>query len=163
MSFAAPPPPGQYGAPGLPPAGDPGTLDLPYYGIGFMDAVKRALKKYARFDGRASRSEYWWWVLAVAIVEAVLTVLAVIFAVVGASDNGIGAGAWPFLILLGLVYLAVIVPGIAISVRRLHDVNMSGLLYLLVLTSIGGIVILILTLMPSNPQGARYDPVQPRV
>ncbi|HEY9293033.1 MAG TPA: DUF805 domain-containing protein [Microlunatus sp.] len=162
MSYAAPTP-GPYSAQGQPPVGDPGTLDLPYYGIGFVDAVKRALKKYARFDGRASRGEYWWWVLGVAIVEGVLGLLATILGVAGAGDNGIGAGAWPFLILLWLVALAVIVPGIAVTVRRLHDVNMTGLLYLLVLTSIGSIVILVLALMPSNPQGVRYDRARPQV
>ena len=52
--------------------GDPGTLDLPYYGIGFIPAIKRAFSKYARFDGRASRGEYWWWVLFLAIVGIVL-------------------------------------------------------------------------------------------
>jgi hypothetical protein len=41
----------------------PPPLDLPHYGIGFVDAVKRGFKKYATFKGRASRSEYWWWTL----------------------------------------------------------------------------------------------------
>ena len=47
-------------------------LDWPHYGIGFLPAVKRAFQKYATFSGRASRSEFWWWVLANAIVGTVL-------------------------------------------------------------------------------------------
>jgi hypothetical protein len=41
----------------------PPSLDLPDYGIGFVDAVKRGFKKYATFTRRAGRSEYWWWAL----------------------------------------------------------------------------------------------------
>jgi hypothetical protein len=54
--------------------------------------------------------------------------------------------------------LAQIVPGIALAVRRLHDANLSGLLYLLVLVpSVGGLIVLVLHLLPSNPAGRRYD------
>ena len=47
-------------------------LDWPHYGIGFLPAVKRAFQKYATFSGRASRSEFWWWVLANAVIGTVL-------------------------------------------------------------------------------------------
>jgi len=46
----------------------PTALDMPYYGIGFIDAIKRGFRKYATFSGRASRSEYWWWALFTFIV-----------------------------------------------------------------------------------------------
>ena len=54
----------------------PPPLELPHYGIGFVDAVKRAFKKYATFTGRASRSEYWWWVLFTFTGYLVLGLLA---------------------------------------------------------------------------------------
>jgi Protein of unknown function (DUF805) len=54
----------------------PPSLDLPYYGIGFVDAVKRGFRKYATFTGRASRSEYWWWVLFTFTGYLVLGLLA---------------------------------------------------------------------------------------
>ena len=50
----------------------PPPLDLPHYGIGFVDAVKRGFKKYATFTGRASRSEYWWWTLFTSATYLVL-------------------------------------------------------------------------------------------
>ena len=69
-----------YPSPTYPPnpyqPGDPQRQDLAYpaYGIGFGAAVKRAFQKYARFDGRASRSEYWWFTLAYTVVGLLLYV-----------------------------------------------------------------------------------------
>ena len=60
-------------------------------------------------------------------------------------------------ILMGIIALAVVVPQLAISWRRLHDANFSGLFYLLSLTGIGGIVVLVLMIMPSKPEGQRFD------
>ncbi|QRY62971.1 DUF805 domain-containing protein [Gordonia sp. PDNC005] len=143
-----------YGAPnqfaGQPTQGDPGTLDLPWYGIGFADAVRRVFQKYARFDGRASRGEYWWWVLANFLIVLVLEIP--LFA---AGDSAIGVVFG----LLVLVYvLAVLVPSIAVGVRRLHDAGYSGLMYLLVLIPfVGGLVVLVLMCMDSKPEGARFD------
>ncbi len=54
----------------------PPALDMPHYGIGFIDAIKRGFKKYATFSGRAGRSEYWWWALFTFIVSVVLLVPA---------------------------------------------------------------------------------------
>jgi hypothetical protein len=51
-------------------------LDKPLYGATFGQAISRFFKKYATFSGRASRSEYWWWVLASAIISAVLSWLS---------------------------------------------------------------------------------------
>lgn len=156
------------------PTGDPGTLDLPYYGIGFGAAVKRYFKKYARFDGRASRSEYWWVALFQAILGFVILLPGYIAIVVslataasrdqngGSGDLGAGfAVGVALLILAGLFLLATIVPSIAITVRRLHDANYPGPMYFLVfIPSVGSIILLVLTLMDSNPQGARFDQVR---
>lgn len=167
MSYGSPPPPpGQppYGQPafggqpsfGGPASGDPGTLDLPWYGIGFADAVKRAFQKYARFDGRASRSEYWWFALGIFAIEVVLYLPAII-----GSAADIPALAVIGLLLLLVFVLAILVPSIAIGVRRLHDAGFSGWLYLLGLVPFcGGIIILVLMCMPSKPEGAKFDKVQ---
>ncbi|MDQ1077378.1 hypothetical protein QE388_003587 [Microbacterium sp. SORGH_AS 969] len=61
------------------------ALDQPYYGAPFGAAVRRIFKKYATFTGRASRSEYWWWILANGLVVLVLNVLA---AVTGGVTTG---------------------------------------------------------------------------
>lgn len=165
MSYGSPPPPpgnqppygqqpSQYGSPmgGGAAAGDPGTLDLPYYGIGFTPAVKRAFQKYARFDGRASRGEYWWFVLATFLIELVVYVPVII----GAAAD-IPALALIGILLLLVAVLAFIVPSIAVGVRRLHDANFSGWLYLIALIPCGSIVLLVLFCMPSKPEGARFD------
>jgi uncharacterized membrane protein YhaH (DUF805 family) len=142
-------------------AGTP-TLDQPSYGIGFVGAIQRAFAKYARFDGRASRSEYWWWTLATVLVFGVLG------GIVGASTEAAGsASPSPIVVLLTIVLvlalLAVIVPSVAVTVRRLHDADLSGWLYLLTfIPYVGGLVLLVLTALPSKPAGARFDrsPVQ---
>ncbi len=142
----------------------PPSLDWPHYGISFGEAISRALKKYARFEGRASRGEYWWWTLFITLVLTVLGVLALVIRVQTSPDGGEtpGAPAVPLLVLLGLFDLAVLVPTIALTVRRLHDARYSGLLALLALIpSVGGLILLVFTVLPSSPAGAKYDPPSP--
>ena len=148
------------------PPGNPGSstpqdpLDLPRYGAGFGEAVKRYFKKYATFSGRASRSEYWW----IAVLNALVGIVAVAAMIMGGAFNfepnsaEMPPGAIPGVLLLTLYGLATIIPGLALMVRRLHDGNFSGWLVLLPLAPLfGSLAILILALMPSNPAGARFD------
>jgi uncharacterized membrane protein YhaH (DUF805 family) len=74
--------------------------------MSFLAAVRNCLTNYANFKGRASRSEYWWWVLFVVILQAVTSAI---------TDE-----------LSGIASLLVLVPGLAVFVRRLHDTNRSG-------------------------------------
>lgn len=108
----------------------------PILGIGFVDAIKRALNQYAVFHGRASRSEYWWFVLFTMIASLVL----------------------PFIPILGwIAILALVIPSIAVVVRRLHDTDRSGWWYLLVLIPLVGAIILIIFLVqPSQPGQNRF-------
>jgi uncharacterized membrane protein YhaH (DUF805 family) len=138
------------------------SLEMPYYGIGFVDAIKRGFKKYATFSGRASRSEYWWWYLFTFLVYLVLGVPLYVVGMATSRDGGRtpGALAIPLLILLTVFALGIIVPSLALTVRRLHDAGYSGLLALLFLIPyVGGLVILIFALLPSSPAGAKYDPI----
>ena len=140
----------------------PPALDMPYYGIGFIDAIKRGFRKYATFSGRASRSEYWWWALFTFIVSVVLVVPAYVLGITTSSDGGRtpGAAAIPLIILMIIFYLAIIVPNIALTVRRLHDAGYSGWLVLLGLVPyLGGLILLIFAVLPSSPAGVKYDPV----
>ncbi|MFL6064331.1 MAG: DUF805 domain-containing protein [Friedmanniella sp.] len=152
-----------YGAPAYgygygpiaPGAGGEPSLDEPYYGISFGGAIKRGFAKYARFDGRASRSEYWWWVLASSVVFGLL---AGVLGGTSADAGSPSAVTSLFAIVLVLGLLAIIVPSIAVTVRRLHDADLSGWLYLLTLIPYAGsLVLLVLTLLPSKPSGARFD------
>ncbi|GAA2750717.1 DUF805 domain-containing protein [Amnibacterium kyonggiense] len=145
---------------------DPTDPDLPLYGASPLTAYARYWKRYVVFTGRASLSEYWWSVLLSSVIAIALGVLGGILLAVGAAlaQQGSAAAAIPnalgAVLLFALVAfaLAQIVPGIAISVRRLHDANLSGLLYLLAfIPSVGGLILLVLNVLPSNPEGRRFD------
>ena len=109
------------------------------------------LKKYAVFSGRARRKEYWFFVLFNIIISIIL---AVIDGVTGTLDPESGMG------LLGLVYtLAILIPALAVSVRRLHDTGRSGWwLLLLLIPLIGTIVILIFMVQDSKAEENQYGP-----
>ncbi len=97
--------------------------------MGFKEAIESALKqKDATFSGRASRSEYWWFVLFVILVAIVLSLVMVAGMDFNTGEFGalgmLGGG------LLGIFYLGVLIPSLAVAVRRLHDRNMSGWWYL---------------------------------
>ena len=107
-------PAAQYGGQAYSTAGEP-PLWAPWYGISFPNAIVRVFKKYAVFHGRASRSEYWWWFLFTVIISSVFSVLNT-----ATDGSSIISG------LEGIWNLAVLVPGIAVAIRRLHDTNRSG-------------------------------------
>jgi uncharacterized membrane protein YhaH (DUF805 family) len=140
----------------------PPSLDLPYYGIGFIDAVKRGFKKYATFAGRASRSEYWWWALFTFLGYFVLGLLAFAVGTATSRDGGRTPGllAVPLIILFAVFLLGILIPTLALTVRRLHDAGYSGLFALLLLIPyLGSLIIMIFALLPSSPAGAKYDPI----
>ncbi|WP_284752591.1 DUF805 domain-containing protein [Arthrobacter sp. efr-133-R2A-120] len=124
------------------------SLELPHYGAPPIEAVKRFWKKYTVFHGRASRSEYWWWVLASAIVSGVINA-------VGATGSGNTSTSTA---LGGLWFLATIMPSLALAARRLHDANLSAFFLLLALIPVlGWIALLVFVLLPANPRGQRFD------
>lgn len=83
-----------------------------------IDWALRPLRRYADFSGRAPRAEYWWYVLAIGIVGFLLG-LADVFFLNGPISGNLGP--------LGLAFtLAMIIPGIAVLVRRLHDTDRCG-------------------------------------
>lgn len=111
--------------------------------MGFADAVKSVLGQYAGFEGRARRSEYWFFSLFFFLVLFVVAIL-----------DGV-IGTFPLLYLL--VALGLILPSIAVGVRRLHDTGKSGLFYLLALVPFGGIALLVFFCMDSQPAN-QYGP-----
>lgn len=121
-------------------------------GLDFMGAVKTVLGKYADFNGRATRSEFWFWYLAYAGGLFVLWILGLIL------SSAIGWGMFAFfIVIISLVSLAAIVPTIAVGVRRMHDTGRSGL-FLLVsfIPFVGGIIVIVLCAQPSQPYGNQY-------
>lgn len=116
--------------------------------MGFGAAVSTAFRKYARFSGRARRSEYWWWSLFVGIV----TIAAVLMD--GSSGTGVTDGTGP---VQGLVTLALLLPNLAVTVRRLHDTNKSGWRVLFgIIPVVGFILLLVWTVQDSDPSSNRF-------
>jgi uncharacterized membrane protein YhaH (DUF805 family) len=87
------------------------------------------LERYAQFTGRARRAEFWWYFLANFIIGVVLNILIAVSSI--------------FWVLYVIYALAVLIPGLAVAVRRLHDTDKSGWWILIGLIPIAGIIVLI--------------------
>lgn len=113
-----------------------------------------ALKKYATFAGRASRSEFW----VFSIVNAVI--IFALVAIGGMVMMSAGKDGSPIPLILALVYImATLIPGIAVTVRRLHDTNRSGWWFFIqCVPLIGGVWSLILMVLDSTPGNNLYGP-----
>jgi len=110
-----------------------------------MTAVKSVLRNYVGFQGRAPRSEFWWWYLFYLIVAIVL---GIIDATVIGSDAGILGAVW---------VLATLLPFLAVSVRRLHDIDRSGWWILIgIIPLVGWILIIYWYTRPSDEAANRF-------
>ncbi len=116
-----------------------------------MNWYLEALKKYAVFDGRASRKEYWFFVLFNVLISMAL---AFIDRLTGNIDPETGIG-----ILGGLYAIGVMIPGMAVSVRRLHDTDRSGWWLLITFVPvIGAIVFFYFMVLDSSLESNEYGP-----
>lgn len=131
--------------------------------VGFGEAVKRGFGGATSWSGRATRAEYWWWFLFVWLVSFIPYVL--IFATMDWSSNADGSvsgssgGASVIWWIIAIVVtLALLLPSIAVSVRRLHDTNRSGWWYWvnLIPCGIGFIWYLVLMLQPTSEGQNQY-------
>lgn len=103
-----------------------------------IDAVTVCFQKYTTFDGRATRGEFWWFALAAFLGSLILSIIT--------SVIGLGV--------LSMVYsLAILVPSIAVGVRRLHDLNKPGMLYLVILIPLLGALYLIYLFIQEGTKG----------
>jgi len=103
-----------------------------------MNFYIKTLKKYNDFKGRSNRKEYWYFVLFNLLISILLLVIDDNFKLIIDRDTGIG--------LLSTLYsLIVLLPGIAVSVRRLHDINKAGKWLFLIFIPIVGSLWLIST------------------
>lgn len=146
----------------------------PLYGASFGQAIKRFFKGYVVFSGRASRGEFWWAMLFTFLLSLVVQIpFWIVWGMVmvqTASASGTGGdiaadesliGLSVVMVILiavvGLVSLAIVLPTYAVMWRRLQDANFHGAFMLLSLAGLG-IVPLVMCALPSNPEGARFDP-----
>jgi len=120
----------------------------------FGEAVNTCLKqKYANFMDRAPRSEYWWFTLFSILVQIGVQILAGIMASMGGGAAIVG------LILMVIVVFGLIVPGIAVVIRRLHDTDRSGWWFLIVLVPLVGALVLLYFLVSRGTEGDnRFGP-----
>jgi uncharacterized membrane protein YhaH (DUF805 family) len=115
-----------------------------------MEYMIAPLKKYADFQGRARRMEYWMFVLFQILVFIAL-------AIVGAIVSGGDSDSVLFNLLILIPALGFLIPSIAVTVRRLHDSNRSGWWYFISLVPlIGGIWLFILTVLDGTPGPNRF-------
>ena len=116
-----------------------------------MNWYLQVLKKYAVFSGRARRKEYWMFALFNFIFFIVTIILDNIL---GTAIEDVGYGLFYF-----LYAFAVLIPGLAVSVRRLHDVGKSGWMILILLIPIIGVIwLLVLMAVNSKPGENQYGP-----
>ncbi|MFJ9901793.1 DUF805 domain-containing protein [Streptomyces sp. NPDC101152] len=111
-----------------------------------MSWFLEALKKYAVFSGRARRKEYWMYTLFITIIYIVL-------AIISSASKSAGIA------LLVIFYLAILLPSLAVGIRRLHDTGRSGWWLLFgIVPLVGGITLLVFTCLDSQPGPNKYGP-----
>ncbi len=114
-----------------------------------MNWFLKVVKNYAVFSGRARRKEYWMYILFYVIF---CIIAAILDNILGTAIKGIGYG-----LIYCLFVLAMLLPSLGVSVRRLHDTGRSGWMILVgLIPIIGGIWLLILMLLDSNPGENRF-------
>lgn len=132
--------------------------------MGFGEAVKTCFSKYATFSGRATRSEFWWFYLFTLIVGIVAAVIDSLFGFnvtqVTGENGSITSfdSGYPWAQVVA--YLALLLPMISVSVRRLHDRDASGWWWWLsVLCCIGTLVLIFaFYVQPTKPGPNKYGP-----
>jgi uncharacterized membrane protein YhaH (DUF805 family) len=143
---------------------DPGMMTgRPAKMMGFLDSVKSVLmNNFANFNGRASRSEYWWFVLfgylagfCFGFVDGVILVV---------MDVPMDSLLWAFSPMATLFQLAIMIPALAVAVRRLHDLGKSGWWFFILLIPCVGIILYIVWMASEGePHDNAYGPVPTNV
>ena len=111
-----------------------------------MNWYIEVLKKYAVFSGRAQRKEYWLFMLFNTIISFVIWLIE------------LSVGDPPHTV-LALYYLAIVIPSLAVLVRRLHDTNRSGWwIFISFIPLIGSIILIVFLVQDSQPDENRYGP-----
>lgn len=113
--------------------------------IGFTDAIRICFEKYACFTGRATRAEFWWWMLFTWIVAAVTSILTFL----GTAGN----------VIYYLISLALFLPSLGVAWRRMHDIGKGGGWYFInLIPLVGTIIWIIWCCKESEPFDNRFGP-----
>jgi|SRR5579871_3992768 len=119
--------------------------------MGFSEAISSGFSNYVNFSDRAARSEYWFWTLFVILLSIVANVID---ALILRSGSG-------FSPLSTIVSLGLLLPGIAVSIRRLHDLDRSGWWVLIALIPIVGWIILLIWYCTKGTDGSNQYGADP--
>ena len=118
--------------------------------MSFGESIKFGFKNYANFEGRSRRSGYWWWFLFTVLVSAAFNILS-------------GGNSESFFGMLGsLGSLALLLPSLAVGVRRLHDTNRSGWHLLYGLIPIAGFIMLLIWFVQDSETGTNRFGANPK-
>ncbi len=134
--------------------------------MSFTESVRTCFNKFATFDGRASRSEFWWFYLFVILVALVGYVPILVLTFIGAAGSDDGGAVSGILTILTVIFwivwvlflIALYIPMLAVGCRRLHDRGQSGWLQLLLLVPCGNIVLLVFWALEGTPADNMYGP-----
>ena len=130
-----------------------------------INATKKYFQNYFVFKGRTSRADFWWAILGIFILTFIIMFIAGLIFGTPAEIDSTTASADALknyfssgYNIVNLIWdLILIIPSISLCVRRLHDINKTGWLYLLIfIPCVGGIILLIFNLMPSVDEGNSY-------
>lgn len=113
----------------------------------FQDAIRSGFRNYVGFSGRAPRSEFWYWQLFVVLIAIAANILDGGFL----PESDVGP-------LSAVTSLALFLPGLAMAVRRLHDIDRTGWWVLLALTLIGVILLIVWACFKGTDGSNRFGP-----
>lgn len=117
-----------------------------------FQSVSTVFSKYATFNGRASRSEYWYFVLFQFIVSFII---CIVFALYKTDTGALQVTGY---VVNGLYSLISLLPGLAVTVRRLHDIGKGGgWIFISLVPLIGSLWLFILLILPSQPYANRFN------
>lgn len=128
--------------------------------MGFGEAIQSGFKNYVTWRGRATRSEFWWWMLFVYLVQIPFSIIYSISVQNLVNEGTFEIGMffnWAYYLML-VVSLVLVLPSISVLIRRLHDTDRSGGWYwILLIPVVGTIVLLVFTLSASTPSPNRFE------
>lgn len=127
--------------------------------MSFTEAIRTCFRKYATFSGRAPRAEYWWFQLFLILLVGGVFLLGMLLAQTGSAEGGATLVDRIAIIVVVIGFLALFLPSLAVTVRRLHDWDKSGWLYFIsFIPYVGGLILLGMMLPKSSPGENRFGP-----
>ena len=120
--------------------------------ISFVGAIRLGFQRYSDFNGRSTRAEYWWWALFAVLADVILSVVDMMAGTYNwRSGNGL---------ISGLFGLGILIPGLAVGARRLHDINRTGWWQLGILLIVPAIVLIVWAIKPGDEGTNKHGPDQ---